>query len=396
MCSPDPAPLAGASRHAAAVRRVPDPCVDPGGYVQRVERLVEDDGVELLLPMTDVSVPLLLPLRNTCPGLVIPFPDEDAYERLTDKARLTEAAGQMGIPVPPQLVLRSASAARRPDSDEGRALSTFARDHGWPLVLKPARPVVVSTSGIRQFEVRMVRSRDELRSALGAYHPEAFPLLVQRRILGPGLGAFLLVDAGRVVATFGHRRIREKPPSGGVSVYRESVALRPDMLEHASRILGLVRWTGVAMVEFKEEAATGTPYLMEVNGRLWGSLQLAIDAGVDFPDLLVRMATGETIHDAPEARLGVRSRWLWGDVKHLMDVIAAPPGYRATHPDLPSRIGALARFAVPWRPGDHYEVLRWSDPRPFLRESLGWLGRLRHQPKGRRAGVAGLEARSPV
>ena len=37
------------------------------------------------------------------------------------------------------------------------------------------------------------------------------------------------------------------------------------------------------MVEFRIEHGTGEAYLMEVNGRIWGSLQLAIDAGVNLP-----------------------------------------------------------------------------------------------------------------
>ena len=82
-------------------------------------------------------------------------------------------------------------------------------------------------------------------------------------------------------AVFAHRRLREKPPSGGVSVYRESVAPDPSLVARAAALLAGLGWRGVAMVEMKTDARTGTPYLMEVNGRFWGSLQLAVDAGVD-------------------------------------------------------------------------------------------------------------------
>ena len=126
------------------------------------------------------------------------------------------------------------------------------------------------------------------------------------------------------------------------------------------------------MVEFKEDAATGTPYLMEVNGRFWGSLQLGIDANVDFPALLVRVATGESVEPLDGYRLGVRSRWLWGELDHLLGILRAPRGYRREHPDLPTRVGALVRFMVLWRPGDRLEVLRLSDPMPFVRESAAW------------------------
>ena len=40
------------------------------------------------------------------------------------------------------------------------------------------------------------------------------------------------------------------------------------------------------MVEFKLDARDGVAKLMEINGRFWGSLQLAVDAGVDFPAIL--------------------------------------------------------------------------------------------------------------
>ena len=45
--------------------------------------------------------------------------------------------------------------------------------------------------------------------------------------------------------------------------------------------------------------------------------QLAIDAGVDFPSLLIALHRGETIVP-PSPRIGVRCRWLLGDLDHLL------------------------------------------------------------------------------
>jgi predicted ATP-grasp superfamily ATP-dependent carboligase len=72
------------------------------------------------------------------------------------------------------------------------------------------------------------------------------------------------------------------------------------------------------MEKYKLDEATGVPYLMEINGRLWGSLQLAIDAGVDFPTMLVAAATGGEPRPVTYYRSDVRSRWWWGDVDHLL------------------------------------------------------------------------------
>ena len=71
------------------------------------------------------------------------------------------------------------------------------------------------------------------------------------------------------------------------------------------------------MVEFKQDERDGLPKLMEINGRFWGSLQLAIDAGVDFPALLLQPPDALPSTPLPY-RVGVRNRWFWGDVDSLL------------------------------------------------------------------------------
>ena len=59
---------------------------------------------------------------------------------------------------------------------------------------------------------------------------------------------FVLCEHGRVRAAFAHRRLREKPPSGGVSVLSESTLPDPVAVEYADRLLRSLKWRGVAMV----------------------------------------------------------------------------------------------------------------------------------------------------
>jgi len=116
---------------------------------------------------------------------------------------------------------------------------------------------------------------------------------------------------------------------------------------------------------------------MEVNGRFWGSLQLAIDAGVDFPALLVAAALGKPPAPVTAYTAGVRSRWFWGDVDHLVarlrrsrDDLSLPPG-------TPGRWAAVRDFFRVHRGVDREEILRRDDPRPFVRETAQWLKSLR-------------------
>lgn len=129
------------------------------------------------------------------------------------------------------------------------------------------------------------------------------------------------------------------------------------------------------MVEYKMDSATGTPYLMEINGRFWGSLQLAIDAGVDFPRLLAGAAGGGDPQPVPGYRTGVRSRWWWGDVDHLLARLRRSPDELSLPPGAPGRLGAVADFIKLWRPGDRNEIFRLTDPLPLLRETTDWFQR---------------------
>ena len=129
------------------------------------------------------------------------------------------------------------------------------------------------------------------------------------------------------------------------------------------------------MVEFKCSAATGQAYLMEVNGRLWGSLKLAIDAGVNFPVLLARLAMGEAVAPVTSYRVGLRCRWFWGDVDHLVYRLRHSKAVLDLPPSAPSRLRAVAEFLIwrPWR--DRFEVFAWSDPGPFWLESREWFAK---------------------
>jgi predicted ATP-grasp superfamily ATP-dependent carboligase len=220
--------------------------------------------------------------------------------------------------------------------------------------------------------VRHAEDAARLTEVLAALSPAAFPVLIQERIVGPGLGIFVLRWQGRTIARFAHRRLREKPPSGGVSVLSESVPGDPELLSATDALLTALDWEGVAMVEFKRDASSGRPYLMEVNGRFWGSLQLAIDSGVDFPRLLVEATLGRVPADQLTWRSGRLSRWFWGDLDHLLLRLVRSPAVLNLPAGSPNRIGALWRFLAwrPWRERD--AVFRISDPSPFFRESAGW------------------------
>lgn len=363
VCSTRARSLAGASRYAAGAAALPDPLARPADFVAEVERLVERRRIDMLIPVADASVLALLPQRDRFPGVSIPYPPYEAYRRISDKALLLGAARTLGLAVPACHIL----------PEPGTWVGLVPAGAHFPIVIKPSRSIADGAEG-RTFGVRYARDPAELEARLAEFPRAAYPLLLQQRVVGPGIGVFLLLWRGEPLAVFCHRRLREKPPSGGVSVYRESVPPDPELVGRSRTLLEYFGWEGVAMVEYKLDAATGTPYLMEVNGRFWGSLQLAVDAGVDFPAILAAAGYGEPPAPTRGYRAGVRSRWWWGDVDHLLARLRATDDL-ALPPDAPSRGRAILEFLRVLRAGDTPEVLKLHDPRPFLRETLDWLAR---------------------
>lgn len=364
VCSTRERSLAGASRYAAGEAPVRDPLADPEGCAVDVLALIDRWHIDTLLPTTDAALFALLPHRDDRPNVLIPVPPLAAVRRIADKEGVLALAPRFGIAVPAQHAL-----ARLPDS---AALASLPVEY--PVVVKSTRSVVDDGTGRTKVSVRHAANADQLRSILQTLDPAAYPVLLQRRIVGPGVGIFLLLWNGEVCAAFSHRRIREKPPVGGVSVYREAIALDPVLLQRSRELLAAFGWNGVAMIEFKIDERSGTPYLMEINGRFWGSLQLAIDAGVDFPVLLLAAALGERPR-CDAYRIGIRSRWWWGDVDHLIARLRHSRADLALPDDAPGRWAAVRDFLTPHPGVNRSEILRRDDPYPFVRETLAWLRR---------------------
>ncbi|MBK6491545.1 MAG: ATP-grasp domain-containing protein [Sphingomonadales bacterium] len=203
------------------------------------------------------------------------------------------------------------------------------------------------------------------------------PSMIQRYITGHGEGVFGLFRAGDPSVLFAHRRLRERPPSGGVSVLREAIALPEPMTDYAVRIMQFARWDGVAMIEFKVDRETQVPYLMEVNGRFWGSLQLAIDAGIDFPALLYNSVTGTSAPaELQPYRVGVRSHWWLGGVDHLLARLRNPAGELSLSRSAGSRGGALISLGNVFDNRVKNEIFRASDLAPGMNELAAYCRRL--------------------
>jgi predicted ATP-grasp superfamily ATP-dependent carboligase len=141
--------------------------------------------------------------------------------------------------------------------------------------------------------------------------------LLQHRLSADGrsVGVSLLFDShSQLVASFVHERISSFPVSGGPSTNR--VGIRDDnLLEDSVKLLQKLNWQGVAMVEWKFDSTTGKPFLLEINPRFWGSLELAIRSGVNFPVLYFDLCCNKSVGVVNDYEMGKKVRWVFpGDI----------------------------------------------------------------------------------
>lgn len=358
--------LSGASRYCSESFTYPDPLDDLRAFLSTVKAECSRRGIRVIFPMTEISMAAVLKHREEFGNFQLPFVEFPAFEAMTDKWSLLKLAQRLNITIPHTHYIADARSLER-------AYPTL----NFPVVLKPYRSMIWTKGHCTAASVKYAESLRELRRTVAQYeYFERNPFLLQEYVRGQAHGIFALYNQGQPVASFAHRRLRENPPSGGVSVLCESVEKNPEAWRMARTILDYMAWHGVAMVEFKV-TADGKPYLMEVNGRFWGSLQLAIDAGVDFPWLLYQLATGRALDPSNGYATGVRSRWLLGDLARLYKVLAGdelPPGLQT-----PGRMRSILQFLNFFDTSTHCEENCWHDITPFFsqlaRKSFHWLSK---------------------
>ena len=372
--------LAGASRycHHHAVRADGET-----GLIAQIVALARDHGARFLLAVGESDLLLLNRHRETLEkALELLVPSEDQLLQVIDKAACQEHAKAVGLAVPRSWQFASLEEARQ-----------AAGDLSYPAVLKWADPHRVSRAlekeGLPLVKTGYAHDSDDLVRQLTPYAAiGSFPM-VQEYCRGHGLGQMFLVRDGSVLMEFQHERLHEWPPEGGASTLCRGVPLQKhgELRDLSRALLQRLRWTGVAMVEYRHDPASGRSAFMEINGRFWGSLPLAIAAGLPF-------AAGLVAHCAREERplplprdYPVLTACYWiPETKRLLRVLfqrqrIQDPFYR---PD-PLR-SLLSYLSIPLHPSSRWFVFQLTDPGPFLADLASVLRKLRLRRRGQRRG----------
>jgi len=276
------------SRHCQQKVVYPDPTKSEKGFVQFLNEYTRREKIDVFLPLGYDANVVTSKYKATISKCVhVAIADYDQMLIASDKARTTVLAESMGLKVP-------------------KTYNTIEQIENYPVVVKGRKGTG---------SVKYVNSPEELRGL------ELCNVIIQEYIPGEGYGFYGLFCHGKPRAIFMHKRRRQFPITGGASTAAESY-YDERLKEQGIRLLGELIWHGVAMVEMKRDERDGEYKLMEINPKFWGSLDLSIQAGVNFPYLAAKMALHGDVD--PVMEYDRKTKFCWPFPQDLLHLFARP------------------------------------------------------------------------
>ena len=159
-------------------------------------------------------------------------------------------------------------------------------DFGFPLLIKKTR----SSAGRG---IKKIHSREELSNFFSINDSNDY--LIQPFLIGSDVTCNVICKEGKVIC----HTLQESPIKRGEEYNsNDTLVFREDnqVLTMVSQMMKALHWHGVACVDLRRDVNTGKPYILEINGRFWGSvLPSFLKAGINFPAILANLSLGETV-----------------------------------------------------------------------------------------------------
>lgn len=265
-------------------------------WLEALIELVKIEKYDALFPCDERAIFPLFENKDKFPAsCVLAIPNQEVIEHLFDKNTTKQIAIKCGVPVARGEIITL----------KDKSLDYLQTHFGQKFVIKPTLSFKSEQLSKRQ-KVEIVDTEEQL-SEYTKYIDADDQFLIEEYFAGIGEGVSLLAMNGQVQHLFAHARVNE-PRAGGGSSYRKAIPVDAGMAESCIKLCEATKFNGVGMFEFKKNQTTGDWILIEVNARFWGSLPLAIHAGIDFPADYAKALFGELIpHKLPNQQYNLKA-----------------------------------------------------------------------------------------
>lgn len=282
----------GVSFHA-----VPPPEHGEEEFARAVTAAIQDGGYDLVFGADDVEMLALSAVRERLP-CPFPYAPHEAVVAAVDKLTLAGAAERVGLGSP-----RTWPATPETMAAVELPVAVKSRLHWTPG----------SAADERHLLVTFATDRDAIRAAVDGIAAAGGQAILQEPIDGQLMAVSTVVaDDGRAIAWSQQQTLRSSLRR--TSARAETVALDPGLAERVSALMDELGWRGLANLQFLRREGD-EPRLIDLNGRYYGSIELAIAAGANLPVVWARSALGATPAEPVLSRPGVRWQRLRTDLR---------------------------------------------------------------------------------
>lgn len=338
---------------------------DVNEFVQQINKLIEEHKANALMAISESDIEILNAHRDQIVPVEFMFAEKEQMDLVLNKDKTYKIAEDIGINIPKTFKIKSLS-----------EFENISNKLDFPVVIKWSNPQDIikklSKSGVVLEKAEYAYSLEELKLILKKYEPVGEFPLVQTYCPGHGLGQFFLFHDNYVIRKFQHERIHEWPPEGGVSTHCQSLSLNlhSELFSKSIELLKRINWQGIAMVEYRIDPKSNKSYLMEINGRFWGSYPLAYHSRAKFAPLYYRAVIDGEQPKEPPPSSNIYCRYMIPETKRLMKIFLNPNSIEDKNYEVTRWADLLTYITSFFRMHSRYFVFSITDPKPFLYDVL--------------------------
>jgi len=281
----------------------PDPMLKPQEFIKFVKEYAEDNYIDIIFPFTDSVASLLSYYKNEF-QVKIPLPSYDIFKKAIDKFEIIKIAENLNIPVPNTTELFNIKKIDRILSENNIK---------YPFVLKP------KVRGDQISGTQIIKSKDELKKIyqyfikIGRKDPiynYEKPIIQEFIPSGMIYDCCTLTSNGKVNYALTQCRYRQMNPRRGIGVVNLT-SKNIELINLSKKLLELINYHGPAQLEWLKTKSNKF-ILLEINPRFWGTLELSIKAGYNFPLYVIKALYKklDKFYNLPY-KIGLKERWIF-------------------------------------------------------------------------------------
>ncbi len=270
----------------------------------------------------------------------------DKLELVHDKLKCSLLAEECGIPIPKTFVVQSVEELRNvADKINGNAVIKLSDSHSsWGLAKYTGDKSNLITDYIEKY---------------GFENADDNQPLIQEYIDGILFDTTAFAINGETIAILSQKRILTAWIDGGGGIVNITNDI-PEIKEYAKTLIKKLNWTGHIEMDWIQDKKTKKCYLLEINPKIWGTTQLTISSGYDYPYWFVKHASKLDIKAPAEYKKKLMYRWLDAEIQ---TIFTKPKNFKVFLRETKNFIFRFFYFRCKYN-------IWWSDIKPFIIDTI--------------------------